>query len=911
MRRIPGVNGERISDVEVIERLFAAFAEGDSDAVVESFGAEIVWVPTSVLLGDARRYEGHAGIRRWLRDLESSWDSVRFYVDERSVEPGGVLTVGRLAADRRGAGLASMVAFVHRVRDGKVVHAEEFIDIGLARRAARRGPRRELGGAAVTAHESAPPVPSLHERLRDSESRLRALVETSPSIVFELDAGGCTSYVNATVRRVLGYEPEQVVGRQFTDFLPPESPYRGMAVTELPLTLEADVTRADGTVAPLGVAMVVIEDDDGHPLGRRGTATDLGESRRREDALLEASERFRLAFHAAPVGMVLFDARSEMFGAPTEVNAALGEMLGYSEAELLERDVGTVLRRADLERERPWLERLLGGEIASYQLEKRMLRADGSSFWALVHTAVSRDSAGAPLYVIAHVKDIDERKRAERARAAIVESALDCIISMDAAGRIVEFNPAAEATFGYRRDDVLGVPLVDLIIPPALRERHSSGLERLRGGGEPTILNRRIEMPAVRSDGSDLTVELTITQSGEAPPLFTGYLRDLTEQKRTDAALRASEELFSRGFELAPIGIAVIDAAGRITRANDALVRLAGRSDDELRALPTFLDSLPPEQRVAAARAAAELRTGESDVYEDVWKLETGNRGQVYVSVHIAAIREGDGTVRDYFAQFVDVTEERRREADLRRDVEALNRLDRIQEAIDEDRLALDAQPIFDVRSGELVKNELLVRMVDADGERLRPAAFLPMAERYGLIIEIDRWVIRQAMRYAATGVGAAVNVSARSIGVDGLPAFIVSEAERAGADPSSIVFEITETALMADSTAGERFLRELVPAGFRFALDDFGTGFGTFTYLKTLPVDFLKIDIEFVADLVRNPRSQHVVRAVVSLASDFGLRTIAEGVEDEETLAMLREYGADFAQGYHLGRPLPLALDD
>ena len=128
-----------------------------------------------------------------------------------------------------------------------------------------------------------------------------------------------------------------------------------------------------------------------------------------------------------------------------------------------------------------------------------------------------------------------------------------------------------------------------------------------------------------------------------------------------------------------------------------------------------------------------------------------------------------------------------------------------------------------------------------------------------------------------------------------------------AGVDPSLVTFEITETALMENLEAGEEFVKGLVAMGFGVALDDFGTGFGSFTYLKRLPIRFLKIDIDFVRDLVSNPHNQHLVRAIVGLARDFGYQTIAEGVEDAETLALLKELGVDLAQGYFLGRPAPL----
>ena len=150
-------------------------------------------------------------------------------------------------------------------------------------------------------------------------------------------------------------------------------------------------------------------------------------------------------------------------------------------------------------------------------------------------------------------------------------------------------------------------------------------------------------------------------------------------------------------------------------------------------------------------------------------------------------------------------------------------------------------------------------------------------------------------------------NLSATSIGTSDLLPFIEQQIREAHADPANLVFEITETALMQDITAGEAFARGLTELGCGLALDDFGTGFGSFTYLKKLPITHLKIDIEFVRDLATNPANLHVVKAIVSLARAFGLKTIAEGVEDEHALTLLRAEGVDFAQGFHLGRPVPI----
>jgi diguanylate cyclase (GGDEF)-like protein/PAS domain S-box-containing protein len=227
----------------------------------------------------------------------------------------------------------------------------------------------------------------------------------------------------------------------------------------------------------------------------------------------------------------------------------------------------------------------------------------------------------------------------------------------------------------------------------------------------------------------------------------------------------------------------------------------------------------------------------------------------------------------------------------------------RIRRALTEGQFVLHAQPIVELATGTVVQHELLLRMRDGN-ELIAPAAFLPTAEKCGLIAEIDHWVIREATKIAAHGTPVGVNLSAASAGDPAVLDLIERQLRGNATDPANLVFEITETAVMQNMARATRFAQRLVELGCRFALDDFGTGFASFTYLKRLPVQYLKIDIEFVRDVARSQRDMFVVRAIVALANDFGQQTIAEGVEDRYTATILRELGVTFAQGYFYGRP-------
>jgi EAL domain-containing protein (putative c-di-GMP-specific phosphodiesterase class I) len=231
----------------------------------------------------------------------------------------------------------------------------------------------------------------------------------------------------------------------------------------------------------------------------------------------------------------------------------------------------------------------------------------------------------------------------------------------------------------------------------------------------------------------------------------------------------------------------------------------------------------------------------------------------------------------------------------------------RIRDAIDEQRMTFFAQPITSLAGGPK-GYELLCRMLDREGEVLLPARFMPAAENYGLVAEIDLLAMDEAARLTAAGHRISINLSTASVERRHIVDVLAEKLSRAGADPAKLTIEITETALMKDLVAAQRFATAVRALGCRISLDDFGTGFGGFTYLKKLPIAQLKIDVEFVLDLSSNRASQHVVKAVVSLARGLDLETVAEGVEDEETFALLREYGVTHVQGYVVARPGPVS---
>jgi diguanylate cyclase (GGDEF)-like protein len=228
---------------------------------------------------------------------------------------------------------------------------------------------------------------------------------------------------------------------------------------------------------------------------------------------------------------------------------------------------------------------------------------------------------------------------------------------------------------------------------------------------------------------------------------------------------------------------------------------------------------------------------------------------------------------------------------------------DRIREAIDQQRIVVYAQPIFDLRKECVAREELLVRMLDENDDVIPPASFLPTAERLGLITEIDRLVLAKAVELAGRSQPIAVNVSGASLSDPRLIAD-VRAAIADGLNPAWLDFEITETAAISNMDHARAFANAVTGLGCGLGLDDFGTGFSSFSYLKELPVQHLKIDIEFIRELPRSPTDQRLVQALVQFAKAFGQETVAEGIEDAETLAMVRAFEIDYAQGFHIGKP-------
>ncbi|MET8148462.1 EAL domain-containing protein [Actinoplanes sp. NPDC049668] len=233
---------------------------------------------------------------------------------------------------------------------------------------------------------------------------------------------------------------------------------------------------------------------------------------------------------------------------------------------------------------------------------------------------------------------------------------------------------------------------------------------------------------------------------------------------------------------------------------------------------------------------------------------------------------------------------------------------DRVAGALGTDRFTLFAQPILELQTNRVLRHELLLRVLDEAGAPQSPTQVLDAAERLDAIYDIDLWVVERALELAAArgDLSLQINLSGRSVGDPRLTAEVETLIERYGVNPEQLTFEITETALIGNLSEARHFADRIRDLGCQLALDDFGSGYGSFRYLRLFPIDLVKIDGEYVVNLVHNAEDQVLVRALVQVCQAYGIHTVAEFVQDEPTLRMLRELGVDYVQGYLIGRPAP-----
>jgi diguanylate cyclase (GGDEF)-like protein/PAS domain S-box-containing protein len=564
-------------------------------------------------------------------------------------------------------------------------------------------------------------------------------------------------------------------------------------------------------------------------------------------------------------------------------------------------------------------------------------------------------------------KRAEEALAQEKERAQVTLASIgDGVIRTDAAGRVDYLNPVAERLTGWSAAEAMGRPVSEVF-----RVVDEAGGAPLFDPVERCLREQRVvELPGhallVRRDGGEFSIRDSVAPLRDPQGRLTGAVlafKDVTElrgmeremsylarhdpltglinrrefEKRLQECLRTAREegrlhaLFYLDLDEFKL---VNDTAGHLAgdemlkqvtallrgqlRPGDVLARLGG---DEFGVVLQDTSTQRARQVAETLRAAVkgfrflwQERMFEVGVSIGLVLLDaaTGDMTQALSAADAAcyvAKEGGRNRVHEYQPDDTLVAER----------YGEMQWIHRIHKAFAEQRFCLYQQriaPISPQAQGEPLC-EIFIRMRDEQGRIASPGAFIPAAERYHLIPSIDRWVVHTALAALGPLAGAdpdrdptslfAINLSGQSIGEESFLDYVVRELESSGLAPGRLCFEITETAAVGNLARATRFIAVLKERGCRFVLDDFGSGLSSFAYLKNLQVDFLKIDGEFVRDMTGSSIQRALVESINQIGHVMGIRTIAEAVEDETTLAAVREIGVDYAQGWAIAAPEPL----
>lgn len=655
----------------------------------------------------------------------------------------------------------------------------------------------------------------------------------------------------------------------------------------------------------------------------------------------------------------------------TFVNAAYARFFGKAARELIGQRFIEFLSAAGQAEVRAQLAALTPAS-PSRQYEHQTRRADGVARWHLWHDFALFDGRGKATHFQSVGVDISSRKQIEEAlfeekeRAQVtLHSIGDAVITTDRNSIVRYLNPVAETLTGWANDEARGRPLAEVFniveeqsreaapdpVARCLQQGRTVGLANhtvliSRGGREYDIDDSAA--PIRGRDGQILGAVLVfhdITASRQLArqlahdathDALTGLVNRSEFEKRLERALSSAQHYGAR-HALCYLDLdqfkRVNDLAGHAAgdellkqinsllsgmfRERDTLARIGG---DEFGLL---LDNCPVDR----AQVIAEAVVGAVRDYRFHWE---GKTYQIGVSIGLVPLTAQATSTAELLAQAD--TACYMAKASGRNQVHIYQRADHessarhgeilgaagLRDALAQNRFRLYYQPIVALngRDHPSPRYEVLLRVAreqrpNHGGELVLPAAFIPTAERYGLMSAIDRWVIEAAFRDYAQGAGRAsariaINLSGNSLSDQGLLDFIESQLARYGLKPAQVCFEITETAAIHNLSRAAQLMTVLKRHGCQLALDDFGSGLSSFHYLKTLPVDYLKIDGSFIKDIDDNPSDCALVAAINQMSHTLGLQTIAEYTHNRLIVERLRELGVDYAQGYFFGKPAP-----
>ncbi|MDR3427295.1 EAL domain-containing protein [Silvimonas sp.] len=596
---------------------------------------------------------------------------------------------------------------------------------------------------------------------------------------------------------------------------------------------------------------------------------------------------------------------------------------------------------------------------------------DGAYRWFRVRGRAFFDEAGNPVRMAGSFTDVTRSKAAEAAlhrekeKAQVTLASIgDAVITTDTVGRVEYMNPAAERMILTQWDQAMQQPLDSLF--KAMDPGHENAAVSLLGEirhYEAAPMDRDLNL--VRNDGSEISVNRAIAPVHDRDGRVTGVvlvLHDVTRERQYAASLswQASHDALTglvnrREFErrLSALHARLVQRAAEHAlmfmdldqfkivndtcghAAGDELLRqLSGVLQQHLRQSDTLARIGGDEFGVllencsidAATRIAETLRQTVLD-----FPFSFGSQSfTVGVSIGLVEMADASMTpeeaLRAADAACYMAKEKGRNRMQLYspQDSEVSQRhgemewVNRLRRALEKNQFRLYAQEIVSLKGEQGRRHvEVLLRLSDDQGQMIPPMAFIPAAERYNLMPEIDRWVLRNTLETLSARDRAgleplaicAINLSGTSIGDEHFLGYVLDQIKRSGVDASRLCFELTETSAIASLTRATHFMQQLSELGCKFALDDFGAGMSSFGYLKHLPVDYLKIDGGFVKDMLSDPIDRAMVGAINEIGHLMGKKTVAEFVENQAIADTLRDMGVDYAQGYGVAPPEPFRL--
>ncbi|MFT3736756.1 MAG: EAL domain-containing protein [Rhodocyclaceae bacterium] len=705
------------------------------------------------------------------------------------------------------------------------------------------------------------------------------------------------------------------------------------------------------------------------PLARRLVRSEAA-MREANLALADEEQRIRAVLDNIGDGILTMDHE----GFIRSVNPAACHIFGYGQDELIGVEMAQLMPVALRDMHRAGLKRYLAQGNARVvnkgAVELTGLRKDDTEF-PLELSVTQVDDHGQILFV-GIVRDISERAAAQKALhdekerlRVTLHSIGDAVITTDTQGKVLYLNPVAQEMTGWPKDEAQGRAIEEVfhIINDKTGERAVNPVELVLATGDISGLAENTEL--IRRDGRHIAIEDSAAPIRGQDGYVSGVVivfhdvtqaRQLAEQISYQASHDALTDLVNRREFERRVSAALYKADSSLTPdskgtalfyldldqfkiVNDTCGHAAGdqlliqvselirnqlRSEDTLARLggdefAILLENCPPS---VAERVAEKVRRAVKE-FQFLWQDKTFGIG---VSIGVVS-RRGDQPLGEllraadsacYVAKekgrnLVHVYREE--DADLVRRNGEMGWVARIEQALRDDRFQLYLQPIVpnDWKPGERHEHyEVLVRMRDPSGTLIPPNAFIPAAERYGLMPAVDRWIVEHALELLASRgedaprLSLSINLSGTSINQDGFLPFVVEQINRTQPPVGTICFEITETAAIGNLTAFGRMMHELKALGCLFSLDDFGSGMSSFAYLKHLPVDYVKIDGAFVKDIEDDLTDRAMVEAINNIAHVMGIRTVAEFVENEGIRRQLDAIGVDFLQGYGIGHPRP-----